>query len=141
MSTETVERSHVSGPSAVERRVGRRPTEAEARAAIEAWLDEYAPGYPDYSLCEDGDDDVAENKCGWAFWIAPQDTTSYVHEDLSIEWYGTGWPDDLEYDGETGNWRELPPNVEHNRRTAASSPGVRVDGPVGPHRTGEKYGD
>ena len=23
-------------------------------------------------------------------------------------------------------------NVEHNRRTAASSPGVRVDGPVGP---------
>ncbi len=25
----------------------------------------------------------------------------------------------------------LPPNVEHNRRTAASSPGVRVDGPVG----------
>jgi len=24
------------------------------------------------------------------------------------------------------------PNVEHNRRTAALSPGVRVDGPVGP---------
>lgn len=27
----------------------------------------------------------------------------------------------------------VPSNVEHNRRTAASSPGVRVDGPVGPH--------
>ena len=27
----------------------------------------------------------------------------------------------------------LTPNVEHNRRTADSSPGVRVDGPVGPH--------
>ncbi len=25
------------------------------------------------------------------------------------------------------------PNVEHDRRTAGSSPGVRVDGPVGPH--------
>ena len=24
-------------------------------------------------------------------------------------------------------------NAEHNRRPAASSPGVRVDGPVGPH--------
>ena len=28
--------------------------------------------------------------------------------------------------------RTETPNVEHNRRTAASSPGVRVDGPVGP---------
>lgn len=28
---------------------------------------------------------------------------------------------------------DLPSNVEHNQRTAASSPGVRVDGPVGPH--------
>lgn len=27
----------------------------------------------------------------------------------------------------------VTPNVEHDRRTAASSPGVRVDGPVGPH--------
>ena len=29
--------------------------------------------------------------------------------------------------------RILTPNVEHDRRTAALSPGVRVDGPVGPH--------
>lgn len=110
MNTETVERSHVSGPSAVERRVGRRPTEAEARKAIEAWLDEYAPGYPDYSLWEDGDESVAPNKCGWGFCVSTHDSTSWVHEDLTIEWYGTGWPDDLEYDAETGNWREVPPN-------------------------------
>lgn len=95
----------------VDRRVGRRPTEDEARSAIEAWLDEYAPGYPDYTLFEDGDESVAPNKCGWGFYIAWQDTTSYVHEDLSIEWYGTGWPEYLEYDDETGNWRESPPNV------------------------------
>ena len=89
-------------------RVERRPTEAEARAAIEAWLDEYAPGYPDYSLCEDGDSGAAENKCGWAFWIAPADTTSYLKEDLSIEWYGTGWPGSFAYDEDTGTFHELP---------------------------------
>ena len=34
----------------------------------------------------------------WAFWVYPEelppgadDTTSYVHADLSIEWYGTSW--------------------------------------------------
>ena len=61
-------------------------------------------------MCEDGDEDSAENKCGWAFWVATQDTTSYVHEDLSIEWYGTGWPHNYEYDGDTGNWYEAPSN-------------------------------
>ena len=30
------------------------------------------------------------------------------------------------------NCTRMTPNVEHNRRTAALSPGVRVDGPVGP---------
>ena len=95
--------------------VGRRPSEEAARAAIEAWLDEHAPGYPEYSLCEDGDEDSAENKCGWAFWICPYDTTSYLHEDLSVEWYGTGWDEDPEYrtykyDGDTGNWHEVTPN-------------------------------
>jgi hypothetical protein len=86
----------------------RRPSLSEARAVIEAWLDEWAPGYPDYSLCEDGDDESAENKCGWAFWVAPMDTTSYLHEDLTVEWYGTQWPEDFEYDEDTGNWTELP---------------------------------
>jgi hypothetical protein len=74
-----------------------RPTETAARAAIEKWLAEHAPGYPDYSLCEDGDD-------GWAFWIATEDTTSYLHHDMRIEWYGTGWPDCYAYDGDTGMW-------------------------------------
>lgn len=91
--------------------VGRRPSEATARAAIEAWLDEHAPGYPAYSLCEDGDEDSAENKCGWAFWVCYHDTTSYLHEDLTVEWYGTGWPENYEYDGDTGNWMETTPNA------------------------------
>ena len=81
------------------RRVMRRPSEADARVAIEAWLDEHAPGYPRYGICEDGE------LC-WAFWIAEQDTTSYVHADLSIEWYGTGWPDVYEVDEDSGLWIE-----------------------------------
>lgn len=84
----------------------RRPSEADARKAIEAWLGEHVPGYPTYSICEDGDEDSAEGQCGWAFWIADQDTTSYVHEDLSIEWYGTGWPSLYEVDEDSGMWRE-----------------------------------
>jgi hypothetical protein len=76
-----------------------RPTEEAARAAIEAWLAEHAPGYPDYSLCEDGDD-------GWAFWIAEQDTTSYLHHDMRIEWYGTGWPDQWTYNCDYGTWSD-----------------------------------
>ncbi|MGY6251813.1 hypothetical protein ACXIVK_00015 [Paraburkholderia caledonica] len=84
--------------------VSRRPSEEAARAAIEAWLEVHAPGYPTYSLVEDGDEDSAEMKCGWAFWIVDADTTSYVHEDLTIEWYGTMWPELYQYDGDTGNW-------------------------------------
>lgn len=76
-----------------------RPTEEAARAAIEKWLDEHAPGYPTYSLHEDGDD-------GWAFWIVDVDTTSYLHPDMRIEWYGTGWPEHYEYDGDYGKWKE-----------------------------------
>lgn len=87
--------------------VSRRPTEAAARAAIEAWLSEYAPGYPDYSLWEDGDESVAPNKCGWGFCVSPHDSTSYVHEDLRIEWYGTGWPESLTYDPNFGRWDEV----------------------------------
>lgn len=86
-----------------------RPSEDAARQAIEAWLDKQAPGYPTYSLCHDGGEKDG-NKCGWAFWIVDQDTTSYLHADLSIEWYGTLWPDHYEYDGESGNWIEI---VDH----------------------------
>lgn len=65
------------------------PTEASARAAIEAFLDKQTPGYPDYSICKDGAD-------AWAFWIAEQDITSYLHADMTIEWYGTGWQTEQE---------------------------------------------
>ena len=57
-------------------------------AAVEAFLDKEAPGYPTFSLHEDGDD-------GWAFWVVPSDTTSYVHENLAIEWYGTSWSNNI----------------------------------------------
>ena len=97
----------MSHPKTTESSSSRRPDITKARAAIEAFLDEHVPGYPEYSLCEDGDDDSAENKCGWAFWIAPMDTTSYLHEDLTIEWYGTMWPDDYVQDEETGQWLEV----------------------------------
>ncbi len=40
--------------------------------------DEYIP----YNVVPDGD------HC-WAFWILYEDTTSYVHPDLRIEWLGT----------------------------------------------------
>ncbi len=76
-----------------------RPSEDAARKAIEAWLDKEAPGYPTYSMCTDGDD------C-WAFWIVDSDTTSYLHPNLRIEWYGTMWPDLYEYDGDFGVWIE-----------------------------------
>lgn len=81
-----------------------RPTEEAARAAIEAWLEQRAPGYPDYSHCTDGED-------GWAFWVADQDTTSYLHHDLKIEWYGTGWPSRYEYDEMTGTWSSCDPAI------------------------------
>jgi hypothetical protein len=80
----------------------KRPPEAEARKAIESWLDAHAPGYPTYSLCEDGED-------GWAFWIADTDTTSYLHHDLRIEWYGTDWPDRVREDADTGMWVDVGP--------------------------------
>lgn len=80
-----------------------RPTEEAARKAIEAWLDEHAPGYPTYSLCEDGDD-------GWAFWIVDNDSTSYLHPNLCIEWYGTMWPEYYEYDGDYGIWKDKEPS-------------------------------
>lgn len=67
-----------------------RPAEADARAAVERFLDAEL-GRNDYplSLIPDGED-------GWAFWVLENDTTSYVHEDLSVEWYGTGWAGDDE---------------------------------------------
>jgi hypothetical protein len=63
-----------------------RPTEEAARAAVDAFLLAQLGEVPWYSLNEDGDEH-------WSFWVRSEDTTSYVHADLSIEWYGTAWPD------------------------------------------------
>ena len=78
----------------------RRPQESKARSVIETVLSENVPGYPEYGLCEDG-------ASGWAFWISPSDTTSYLRADLSVEWYGTGWPEFRKLDDSTGEWVEL----------------------------------
>jgi len=93
--------------------LARRPTETAAKAAIKSWLDEHAPGHPEFSLCEDGGSDCAPNKCGWAFWIAPLDTTSYLNEDMTIEWYGTGWPNQFSYDEDTGDWVQVKSESRH----------------------------
>jgi hypothetical protein len=77
-----------------------RLSEDDACKRIEAWLTEQAPGYPTYSMCEDGDD-------AWAFWLAEQDTTSYLHADGRVEWYGTGWPENYKYDGDDGIWSSV----------------------------------
>ena len=79
----------------------KRPSREDAERAVTEFLEREKPGYPTFTLVEDGDD-------GWAFWIDPDDTTSYVQPDLSIEWYGSGWPDTVEYDGLTGDFVERP---------------------------------
>lgn len=63
----------------------RRPSRKKAEAAVAEFLFdlfEVKVDVRDFTLFEDGDD-------GWAFYIRSSDTTSYVHPDLSIEWYGT----------------------------------------------------
>ena len=42
---------------------------------------------PHFSLVEDGD-------TSWAFWINDEDSTSYFHHDLKIEWCGTSFDQD-----------------------------------------------
>ena len=61
-----------------------RLSEQAARATIEAWLQDRFDTIPSYGMIEDGE-------TSWAFWIDADDTTSYVHADLSIEWYGTSY--------------------------------------------------
>jgi hypothetical protein len=69
------------------------PSEDAARAVIDSWLAQHAPGHPEYYLSKDEPD-------GWAFWILPDDRTSYVHPDLTIEWLGTEFDPDLFYAAE-----------------------------------------
>lgn len=59
------------------------------RAYVEAWLTETLGSGVHFTLCRDGGD-------SWSFWVLEDDTTSYVHEDGRIEWYGTGWTPDTE---------------------------------------------
>lgn len=71
----------------------RRPDEATAASVIDAFLEETYGEIPDYSLHEDGER-------GWAFWICEEDTTSYLHPELRVEWYGTSWDPDEDSDPE-----------------------------------------
>ena len=73
---------------------GRRPSEENARVAIENFLVEELDLRVDFLMVPDGREDSAPNKCGWAFWIVSGDATSYLHEDLTVEWYGTSWGED-----------------------------------------------
>lgn len=69
-----------------------RPTEEQAKQAVTNFLKaEYGGQFdllPEPSLVEDGES-------GWAFWVLDDDTTSYVHHDLLIEWCGSAWEHDL----------------------------------------------
>jgi hypothetical protein len=68
-----------------------RPSREQAEQAITEFLQAKLGDVPCFGMVEDGEE------C-WAFWVYPEelppgadDTTSYVHADLSIEWYGTSW--------------------------------------------------
>lgn len=76
----------------------KRPTRHEAESAIEEFLiqalevdrKQVQGLLGDLTLDSDG-------VSGWSFTVADGDTTSYVHSDLKIEWYGTSWtPDGVE---------------------------------------------
>jgi len=101
---------------------GTRPTREAAMHAIEQFLDDAKPGYPTFDLGEDGTD-------GWAFWIDPEDTTSYVHHDLRIEWYGSRWPESVTYDEMTGAFVATAPGVplyEQAELDAARERGLKM---------------
>lgn len=63
----------------------KRPERKDVEAAIDEFFSkEYPEEQPSYRLEPDGD-------TGWAFWVLPDDATSYVRQDLSIQWLGTDW--------------------------------------------------
>ena len=66
-----------------------RPTKRNAERAIRAFLRGALDTrrLPFFVMTHDGED-------AWSFWITDDDTTSYVHSDLRIEWYGTSWTAD-----------------------------------------------
>ncbi len=67
-----------------------RPSREAAQKAVEEFLG-LTEDQAWFNLVEDGED------C-WAFWFVDDDTTSYVHSDLPIEWSGTSMvlPEDLD---------------------------------------------
>lgn len=71
-----------------------RPCEEAARLVIDAFLTKTLGAVPMYRLyeCEDPTQGMT---CGWAFRLCEDgcedDTTSYMHADLRIEWFGTAW--------------------------------------------------
>jgi len=71
-----------------------RPSEDLARRAIERFLRvEVGLIDPPFEMAEDGES-------GWALWITENDTTSYLHSDLKVEWLGTSWEPEDEDDDE-----------------------------------------
>lgn len=70
----------------------RRPPREIATAMIESLLLGALGEIPDYELHPEGDADSAEGKCCWKFWVAGCESTSYLHENLTFEWYGTSAP-------------------------------------------------
>lgn len=82
---------------------GVRPDKETAMAAVDGYLQERFGEVPCYEIHEDG-------AAGWAFWIRSSDTTSYVHVDLKIEWYGTSWEpgQNEEEDADLGQEVEMP---------------------------------
>lgn len=96
---------------------GTRPSREAAERAVAEFLDTVEPDYPTVTVAEDGDD-------GWAFWIDPEDTTSYLHHDLRIEWYGSRWPDSVDYDGNTGNFIERVHSVNGGHGKTPSPAGT-----------------
>lgn len=72
-----------------------RPAREQAERAIDKFLTAELGECPAFSMCEDGGEDSGD-KCGWAFWILPDDTTSYVFRDLRVQWLGTEWTKEAE---------------------------------------------
>lgn len=62
-----------------------RPEETIAIQAVKSFLEEiFDTNDIPFTIIEDGD-------FNWAFWINEQDTTSYLHSNLKIEWYGSSY--------------------------------------------------
>lgn len=65
-----------------------RPCHEAVERSASDFLKEKLGEVPAFQMAEDGDEN-------WSFWVTEDgcegDTTSYVHADLSIEWYGTAW--------------------------------------------------